>query len=85
MQLSLASKLFLASAVAWVTGRSTHLKIKGTQEEVDVITAALRATKDVLDALNNPEVTVETVIEKLNMKNSCGKDFERVTGMPWPL
>jgi 3-hydroxyacyl-CoA dehydrogenase len=85
MQLSLASKLFLASAVAWVTGRSTHLKIKGTQEEVDVISAALHATKDVLDALSDPDITVESVIDKLNVKNSCGKDFERVTGQAWPL
>lgn len=85
MEMSLASKLFLASAVAWVTGRTTHLKIKGTPEEVDVITAALRSTKDLLDALNDPEITIESVIEKLNVKNACGKEFERMTGTQWPL
>lgn len=82
---TLAMKLFLASAVAWVTGRSTHLKIKGTPEEVDVITATLHATKDLLDVLAIDDVTIEEVIQKLNIKNARAADFEALTGVRWPL
>lgn len=82
---TLAMKLFLASAVAWVTGRSTHLKIKGTPEEVDVITAALHATKDLFDALALEDITIEEVVQKLNIKNARASDFEALTGTRWPL
>lgn len=85
MELSLASKIFLASAVAWVTGRSTHLKIKGTPEEVEIIKLALNSTRDLLNSLQDEEETVESVIIKLNIKNSYGREFERITGFPWPL
>lgn len=85
MEMSLASKIFLTSAVAWVTGRLTHLKIKGTPEEIQVIKAALLASQELYIAVNSEEETVESIITKLNRKIACGHDFEAITGIQWPL
>lgn len=85
MEMSLASKIFIASAIAWVTGRATNLKIKGTPSEVEVISGALNASRDLFMTIGNPDLTVEEVVVRLNAKSIAAKNFEMTFGVPWPL
>ena len=84
-KLALPGKLFMAATAAWVLGKSSQLKIKGRKQESDAWAKALRASKRFNDELENTGATVESVMQKLGLKHARGKEFERITGVPWPL
>ena len=85
MQMTLAGKVFTAGLLAWVLGRSSHLKVRGSPTEVAAIKRALLASKRVQDELSRAGATVESVIEKLRLKNASAAEFQRITGVEWPL
>ena len=45
----------------------------------DVLFKAMR------DELDRSGATVESVMQLLGLKHAAVREFERVTGMPWPL
>ena len=83
--MTLASKLFLSAVVSWITGRNTHLKIKGTSGEVEIIRGCLQASRDLHNKVSDPEATVEDVIGLLNIKNARASEFLALTGQVWPV
>lgn len=85
IQMSTTGKLFLAGLAAWIVGRASKLKIRGTQNEVAAITSALKSSRRFQDELKKPGATVQSVMNALNIKNLRGREFERVLGIPWPL
>ena len=84
-KLSLPGKLFMAATAAWVLGKTSKLRIKGTKQEIDALAAALRSSRKFRQELRKPGATVESVMDKLGLKHARGKEFERITGVPWPL
>lgn len=70
---------------AWFVGHATRTKLRGTSEEINAVAAALLSSRKFQDELNRPGATVESVMEKLNIKNMSAREFERVFGTPWPL
>lgn len=84
-KLNLPGKLFMAAVAAWVLGKSSQLRVKGTKQEIDALANALRASRRFNDELKKPGATVESVMQKLGLKHAKGKEFERITGVPWPL
>jgi len=84
-KLSTIGKLFLAGSAAWILGRASHLRIKGTPAEIDALANALKASKVFRDELKKPGATVDSVMDKLGLKHARGKEFERITKIPWPL
>ena len=84
-KLSLPGKLFMAATAAWVLGKATKLKIKGTKQEINALANALKASKRFRTELQKPGATVDSVMNKLGLKHARGKEFERITGVPWPL
>lgn len=85
LKMSVTGKLFLAGLSAWIVGRASRLRIRGTKREIKAIAGALRSSKRFQDELKRPGATVGSVMEKLKVKNLRGKEFERVLGVPWPL
>ena len=85
VQLNLLGKMLLAGAGAWLLGKLTNLKIRGTVGEVNAVSGVLLASRDFQNELRNPAATVESVMQKLNTKNSAARIFESTLGMPWPL
>ena len=84
-KLNLPGKLFMAAAAAWVLGKGSQLRIKGTKREIEALSNALKASRRFNDELNKPGATVDSVMNKLGLKTARGKEFERITGVPWPL
>jgi len=60
-------------------------KIRGTPEQINAVIEALMASKSFQQELKKPGATVESVIEKLNLKNMTKERFKQLTGRPWPL
>lgn len=82
---SLTGKLMLASLGAWLVGKVVNTKIRGNQEEITAVTNALLSSRRFQDELNHPGATVESVMEKLRIKQMSASEFERVLGVRWPL
>lgn len=84
-KLNLMGKLFFAAAGAWLVGKLTNVKIRGSEEEVSAVADAMLSSKRFQEELNKPGASVESVVAKLNLKHASAKEFERILGVPWPL
>lgn len=61
------------------------IKIRATKEQIQAIIDTIQASVDFQNEINNPDATIESVIQKLNTKNTFKAEFETKTGFPWPL
>lgn len=84
-KLSTVGKMALAGMAAWVMGRATRLKLRGSPEEVAAVAAALLASRKFREEMMRPGATVEDVVAKLRLKNATADEFERVLGVKFPL
>ena len=84
-EISTVGKIFLAGVAAAILGKMSGLKIRGTQEEIDALKAALLASKTFQEELNKDGATVQSIMDKLHLKNITAKEFEKKLGVPWPL
>jgi hypothetical protein len=85
LHLNLLGKIFLTSVGAWLVGKATNLKIRGTREEVQAVANAMQASKRFQDELSRPGASIESVMNKLNLKHATARDFERILGIKFPL
>lgn len=85
IKLNLMGKLFFAAVGAWLVGKMTNVKIRGSQEEVEAVMNALMSSKKFQEELKKPGATVASVVDKLNIKQASAREFERILGVPWPL
>lgn len=83
--LNLTGKILFASMGAWLVGKLVNMKLRGTQSEINSVANALMASRRFQDELNRPGASVESVMEKLRIKNMTASEFERAMGVPWPL
>lgn len=83
--LSLTGKMLLASLGAWLVGKVVTTKIRGNQNEINAVTNALMSSRKFQEELNRPGASVESVMEKLRVKQMSASEFERVLGVRWPL
>ena len=82
---NLTGKLLLASLGAWLVGKVVNTKIRGNQDEMTAVANALMASRRFQDELHRPGATVQSVIEKMRIKQMSASEFERVLGVKWPL
>lgn len=82
---NLLGKIFIASVGAWLVGRLTNVKVRGTKDEVTAVANAMVASKRFQDELKKPGATVESVVEKLKLKHASVRDFERILGIQFPV
>lgn len=83
--LNLTGKIFLASLGAWLVGKVVNTKLRGNRDEVTAVSNALMASRRFQEELRRPGATVQSVIEKLRIKQMSAAEFERVLGVRWPL
>jgi len=85
MFLNFTGKMFMASLGAWLAGKYVNTKLKGTRDEIDAVADVLLSSKKFQEELNRPGATVESVIQKLRVKEMSASTFQRVFGIKWPL
>jgi hypothetical protein len=86
--LSTTGKIFFAAVAAYLTGKiasGAFLKLRGKPEELRAVADAIVASKAFQDELRKPGATIDSVIEKMNLKNMTTARFERISGQKWPL
>jgi hypothetical protein len=84
LHVNLLGKIFLAGIAAWMVGKATNLKIRGSKQEIDAVSNALLSSRRFQEEISKPGATVQSVMQKLGMKQLSAKEFERVLGVPWP-
>lgn len=84
-KLSATGKLFFASLVAFLAGAKSVVKLKATPEQIKAISDAVVASKEFQAEVAREGATIESVIEKMRIKNLTAADFKKITGKPWPL
>lgn len=85
LHLNLAGKILLASIGAWLIGRATNVKIRGTEDQVNAVMQAMVASRAFQDELSKPGATIDSVMSKLNVKNMTVAEFEKLFHLKWPL
>mgnify|MGYP003560863629 CR=1 FL=1 len=85
LRLNLLGKIFFSAVGAWLVGKATNLKIRGTPEEVEAVSQAMMSSRRFQEELEQPGATVESVMQYLGLKHASAREFERVLGVPWPL
>jgi hypothetical protein len=85
LHLNTLGKLMFAGIAAWIVGKTVRLKIRGTHSQVEAITNAMLASRRFQDELKRPGATVQSVIDRLGLKQASAAEFERVLGVKWPF
>lgn len=83
--ITVVGKIFLGALTAVALGHQPHIKIKASPEQVDVIKRVVQATQDFRAELEKPEVIIQSVMDKLQLKNIAAQEFQMQLGLPWPL
>jgi len=61
------------------------IKIRATKEQIKAIMDAITSSVEFQEEISKPGATIESVIQKLNLKNTSKANFEQITGKKWPL
>jgi hypothetical protein len=85
LRVNLLGKVFFATLGAWLVGKFVNTKLRGSNNEIQAIGNALAASRRFQDELNRPGASVDSVVQKLGIKNMSASEFERVLGVRWPL
>lgn len=85
LKLNTLGKVFFAAVAGWLVGKATNMKLRGSLEEVHVVSNAMMASRRFQDELDRPDATIESVMDVLALKHSAAKEFERFLGIPWPM
>lgn len=85
LKLNLLGKIFFSAVGAWLVGRATNLKIRGSKDEIAAVANAMMASRRFQEELSRPGATVESVMQRLDLKHATAKEFERILDVPWPL
>lgn len=88
--LSWAGKLFFAGAAAYIMGRAAQkmhlpIKVRGTPEQMQAVIDAIVGSKEFQEEITKPGATIDSVIDKLRIRNISKQRFYQLTGIPWPL
>lgn len=83
--INLTGKIMLASLGAWLVGKFVNTKLRGNRDEIQAVANALMASRRFQDELRSPGATVQSVMDKLHVKQMSASEFERVLGVRWPL
>ena len=85
LHLNLLGKMFIGAIGAWLVGKLTNIKVRGTQEQVNAVANAMMASRRFQDELSKSGASVESVVEKWGLKRASAAEFERILGIQWPL
>jgi ADP-ribose pyrophosphatase YjhB (NUDIX family) len=85
VKLNMMGKIFFATCAAWLVGKLTKTKIRGSKKEIETLQSAMLSSRKFQDELRRPGATVQSVTDKLKLKNASANEFQRILGIPWPL
>ena len=79
-------KLVFTSILGWINNDSKLIwKVKGDPQVMKAMAEVVVASKKFFLELNREGATIDSVIAAMNDKAAKARQFQEVTGRPWPL
>lgn len=85
LRMNLLGKVFTVAIGAWLVGKLTNIKLRGSKSEIQAIANAMVASKAFQDELRKPGATIDSVAAKLNIKRMTADEVKRRFNIDWPL
>lgn len=85
LHINLLGKVLFATLGAALVGKVVQTKLRGSPDQLQAVADALLASRAFQDELRRPGATVDSVVEKMNIKNMTAAQFRATFGIPWPL
>ena len=93
IKLSWAGKLFFSGVAAYVAGAAIKgsgnvklpIKVRGTPQQMRAVIDAVVSSKEFQREVSRPGATIDSVVQKLRLRNMTKDRFFQLTGMAWPL
>jgi len=91
IRLSWAGKLFFAGAAAYILGTGMQqkvklpIKVRGTPQQMRAVIDAIVSSKAFQREIGKPGATIDSVVNKLRLRNISKQRFFALTQRPWPL
>lgn len=91
IKLSWAGKLFFAGAAAYIMGKGAQkkvklpIKVRGTPKQMRAVIDAIVSSKEFQREINKPGATIDSVVNKLRLRNLTKQRFRQLTGKSWPI
>jgi hypothetical protein len=84
-EITTVGKIFLAGIAAAILGKASNMRVRGTPDEIAALKDALLASREFQEELRRPGATVQSIMDRLHLKNVSAEEFEKRLGVPWPL
>ena len=75
----------MASIARHISGEKVNLKIKGSPDKIKAIKEVIYASKELFEALNQSNSSLEKIFDLVEKKNTKAQVFTKVTGLRWVL
>lgn len=86
IEIGSTGKAFFSSIASWLMNEAIDaLQVEGTDSQIDAVKNAMLASRDFQSELHNPDATLKSITEKLEIKSKAANVFETEIGMPWLL
>ena len=85
-ELTTLGKLVFGSIIAWIErDAQMPFNVQGSPAQMQAFVEAAFAAKNLKKELQNPDATIESIMQLLSAKNAAAEKFETATNFKWPL
>lgn len=79
-------KLVFGSIIAWIErDAQMPFNVQGSPAQMQAFVEAAFAAKNLKKELQNPDATIESIMQLLSAKNAAAEKFRVTCGYSWPL
>ena len=78
-------KHLLKESVLFITGRRENITLKGKNKPTKAFVKVLVASKNLYEALHDPNVTLKEIKALVEQKKQYAKQYEIISGKLWPI
>jgi len=75
----------LIESVRYITGNQKNLKVKGPTPFVNAYKEAIKASRNLYEALHNDKSSLKDIETLVEIRNKAGIKFQKITGTRWPF
>lgn len=75
----------MIESIRYITGNQPSLKIQGPTKYVKAYKAAVRASRNLYENLQQGDITLEEIEKSVQKKNRAALEFRNLTGTNWPF
>ena len=76
---------FFSAVALCILGERSSMKLQGTSDKLEITQRVIVASRNLLEALGNPQTTLSEIKMLLETKKEKAQEFKDKTGVTWIL